>query len=74
MTYNIRVVKGCGMTAKDLIKLLVANGWYEAREQKGSHKIFKHKDSDCTIPVPMHSGKDLAIGTLHSILKKAGLK
>ena len=61
------------MTAKEVIKLLEKNGWSEAR-QRGSHKVFKHPDFTDNIPVPMHSGKDIPKGTLHSIFKKAGLK
>jgi predicted RNA binding protein YcfA (HicA-like mRNA interferase family) len=61
------------MTAKQVIRLLEKNGWSEAR-QTGSHKIFKHPDFEKNIPVPVHSGKDIPKGTLHSILKTAGLK
>ena len=49
------------------------DGWYQAR-QVGSHRIFKHPSKAATISVPDHGPKDIAIGTLNSILKQAGLK
>lgn len=61
------------MTAKQVIKLLEKEGWYEVR-QSGSHKIFKNDKHKVTISVPYHGNKDLAEGTLNSILKQAGLK
>ncbi len=61
------------MSAKQVIKLLEQNGWYEAR-QSGSHKIFKHPDKAENIAVPYHGNKDLKKGTLNDILKTAGIK
>jgi len=61
------------MKAKDLIKQLEEDGWYQVR-QTGSHRIFKHPTKKETIPIPDHGKKDLKMGTLHSILKQAGLK
>jgi Predicted periplasmic or secreted lipoprotein len=61
------------MTFKELDKLLQQNGWYQARS-KGSHFHYRHNDKPDTIAVPNHSGKDIKKGTLHSILKQAGLK
>jgi predicted RNA binding protein YcfA (HicA-like mRNA interferase family) len=61
------------MTSKEVIKLLEKNGWSEAR-QTGSHKVFKHLENPNNIAVPVHSGKDIPIGTLKNILKTAGLK
>ncbi|RDC63321.1 type II toxin-antitoxin system HicA family toxin [Adhaeribacter pallidiroseus] len=61
------------MKAKDLIKLLEKNGWYQVR-QTGSHRIFKHPTKLETIPIPDHGKQDLKIGTLNAILKQAELK
>lgn len=61
------------MKANDLIKILQKNGWYEVR-QTGSHRIFKHSTNPVTIVVPDHGKKDIKTGTLHAILKQAGLK
>ena len=60
------------MKAKDIEKLLTQNGWEPVR-QIGSHKMFKKQGNPHTIAVPFHN-KDIPTGTLHSILKQAGLK
>lgn len=61
------------MNAKDLLKLLTKNG-FEVVRIKGSHHLMHHKEKNITVIVPLHGANDLAIGTLNSILKKAGLK
>lgn len=57
---------------KDLIKMLEADGW-KLERVKGSHYIFKHSEKSGRPIVPFHN-KDLRPGTLHQILKDAGLK
>ncbi|MBI3652292.1 MAG: type II toxin-antitoxin system HicA family toxin [Acidobacteria bacterium] len=59
------------MTAKEVIKRLKAEGWYEVR-QVGSHKQFKHDIKSGLVTVPVHGNKDLPKGTLASIFKQAG--
>jgi predicted RNA binding protein YcfA (HicA-like mRNA interferase family) len=59
------------MNGKDLIKLLVGNGWKLDRINS-SHFILK-KDDD-TIVVPVHGNKDLPKGTLERLLKDGGIK
>ena len=61
------------MTAREVIKVLELNGWYEVR-QSGSHKIFKHPENPYNVSVPVHGGKDIPKGTLNGILKTAGIK
>lgn len=61
------------MTARELIKKLEAAGWEEQR-QTGSHRIFKNPAFRDKIVVPDHGKKDIKIGLLNDILKKAGLK
>jgi predicted RNA binding protein YcfA (HicA-like mRNA interferase family) len=58
--------------SRDVIKKLKADGWFEVA-QVGSHKQFKHatKPGRVTVPVP---GRDIPVGTLHSIEKQAGIK
>jgi predicted RNA binding protein YcfA (HicA-like mRNA interferase family) len=43
--------------------------------QTGSHRIYQKQTEEgkITIPVPVHSNKPLKKGTLHNILKKAGI-
>ena len=60
------------MTANELVKLLETHGWQVAR-QNGSHRIYRHSEKPVNISVPFHGKKDLKIGTLKQILKKAGL-
>lgn len=61
------------MKARDLIKWLEKDGWYQVR-QNGSYRIFKHPIKKNTMPIPDHGRSDLRTGTLKSILKQAGLK
>lgn len=60
------------MTPKKLIKLLKNNGFSFLR-QSGSHAIFKNESKGRKVVVPIHSG-DIPVGTLHAILKDAGIK
>jgi len=61
------------MKVKQIIKLIEADGWYLART-RGSHCQFKHPHKLGLVTVPGKPSDDLAIGTLDSILKQAGLK
>jgi predicted RNA binding protein YcfA (HicA-like mRNA interferase family) len=50
--------------AKDLLRLLRTLGCEEVR-QKGSHVLVRY--GRCSTVVPVHSGEDLAPGTLRAI-------
>ena len=60
------------ISAKELIKILEKRGFFKVR-QKGSHVVLKKKsvNEDFGCVIPLH--KELAIGTLRNILKKARL-
>lgn len=58
------------MKDKDLLKLLLKNGW-EIDRINGSHHVLK---KDCEIEVVAVHGKDVPIGLLNKILKRSGLK
>ena len=58
------------MKDKDLLKLLLDNGWTLVRI-KGSHHIVEKSGHIETIPI---HGKDVPIGLLNKILKRTGLK
>jgi predicted RNA binding protein YcfA (HicA-like mRNA interferase family) len=60
------------MNSREIIKLLIADGWYEVNQQ-GSHKQFKHPTKPGRVTVP-HPKRDFPQGTLKSIEKQAGLK
>ena len=58
-------------TAKEIIRLLQQNGFVFDRAS-GSHQIYMLPDGSKRVIVPLHN-KDLPKGTLHSILKQAGI-
>jgi predicted RNA binding protein YcfA (HicA-like mRNA interferase family) len=60
------------MSGKELIRLLEKEGWI-CKRIKGSHHVM-YKEGLVPVIVPVHSNRDIASGTLNSILKKSGLK
>lgn len=60
------------MTAREMLKLLKANG-FEEISANGSHRKLYNRASNKTVILPYHS-KDLKTGTEKAILKQAGLK
>ena len=60
------------MTAKELKRKLIANGW--KIEQGTRHELATHPDKPgVQIAIHRHTG-DIPAGTLNKILKDAGLK
>ena len=60
------------MTAKELKRKLIANGWNIS--QGSNHELAMHPDKPgILIPIHRHAG-DIPTGTLNKILKAAGLK
>ena len=59
------------MKDKEMLKLLLNNGWHIKRIS-GSHYILVN-DCSMLISLPVH-GKDLKKGLENAILKQAGLK
>lgn len=60
------------MKPRELVKLLIDNG-FEEKSQNGSHKKLFNPKTNKTIIVPIHS-KELKRGTEQGILKEAGIK
>ena len=58
---------------KEVKALLEANGWMHVRT-RGDHFIYRKEGAPRPIVVPGKPNDDLAIGTLSSILRQAGLK
>ena len=60
------------MSGKKIIKALSKIGFFHIRT-KGSHAILSKQDKKgkTTVPVPLH--KELAKGTLRSIIRQAGI-
>jgi predicted RNA binding protein YcfA (HicA-like mRNA interferase family) len=55
-----------------LIKLLEQHGFVFKRS-KGSHQLYYNSQTNKTIIVPFHGGKDMKKGTFLAILKQAGI-
>lgn len=64
----VRAVK-----VRDLTRVIQRDGWYLVRT-RGSHRQYKHPVKPGLVTIPGRPGDDLALGTLKSILKQAGLK
>lgn len=61
------------MTSKEMVKLLIKNGFIEVYCGNGSHRKLQNPITKITVIVPYHS-KDLGKGLELKILKQAGLK
>ena len=59
------------VTPKEVIRILKKNG-FEVDHVTGSHYILYHPTTKKRVTVAYHT-KDIPRGTLHSILKEAGL-
>jgi predicted RNA binding protein YcfA (HicA-like mRNA interferase family) len=60
------------ITSRQLIKALEKAG-FEVHHIAGSHHILRHKENSALrVTVPFHN-RDLKTGTLHRIVKDAGL-
>jgi len=60
------------VSGKELCKIVQNKGWILKRI-KGSHHVFEKAGLETTLSIPIHSNKDLKIGTLKSIMKQANL-
>jgi predicted RNA binding protein YcfA (HicA-like mRNA interferase family) len=61
------------MKVAEVLRLLHDDGWYLVTT-RGSHRQFKHPTKAGRITVPGKPSDDLAVGTLASIFKQAGLR
>lgn len=55
-----------------IVTNILLNGWIE-KKQAGIHKQMVHPLKKGKVTIPMHNG-DIPKGTLHAILKQAGIK
>jgi predicted RNA binding protein YcfA (HicA-like mRNA interferase family) len=59
------------MTAKALARIAETNGWRHVRRGgRQSHLIYAHPGRPYKIAIPNHGAKDIARGTLATILKQ----
>jgi predicted RNA binding protein YcfA (HicA-like mRNA interferase family) len=61
------------MKVGEVLRLLHDDGWFLAAT-RGSHRQFKHPLKPGRVTVAGKPSDDLALGTLNSILRQAGLK
>jgi predicted RNA binding protein YcfA (HicA-like mRNA interferase family) len=61
------------MKVRDVVKRLEADGWYEVRGGKGSHRKFRHAEKPGQVIIAGHDGDDMPRGLLSKVLKQAGL-
>lgn len=61
------------MKIRDVLKRLQEDGWHEVRV-RGSHRVLKHSVKRGIVVVAGHPNQDIALGTLKSIWKQAGLE
>ena len=66
--------QGETMTAKEVIKLLKADGWFELKGKGSGHQQFKHPEKNGKVTVAVHGSRDLSIDELKSIEKQSGVK
>ena len=64
------------MTYREVIKRIEAAGWVFDRFGKGGHMIYRKPGHPGRVVVPGGGkmSRDLATGTLDSVLRQAGLK
>ena len=55
--------------SKELIKILLENGW-ELDRIRGSHHVFNNEKLKKSVPVPVHGNRDMGKGILYAILKQ----
>ena len=60
------------VSGKTLCKILERNGW-ELKRVSASHHTYIKDSIDAILSIPVHSNRDLPIGTLRSIMKDAEL-
>ncbi|MBW4690656.1 MAG: type II toxin-antitoxin system HicA family toxin [Lyngbya sp. HA4199-MV5] len=60
------------VSGKAFCKIVERRGW-QLKRTTGSHKIYAREGSITILSIPVHSNRDLPIGTLKSLLKDAGL-
>lgn len=60
-------------SSREIIKILMQDGWYEYGTATGSHHAFKHLVKKGKVIVP-HPKKNLPVGTVNSIFKQAQIE
>ncbi|GHT10479.1 hypothetical protein AGMMS4956_01910 [Bacteroidia bacterium] len=61
-------------TVREIIDILVANGWYLDRQNGTSHRQFKHPTIRRTVTVDGKLSADVSWDNLKSMERQSGLK
>lgn len=61
------------MKFREIEAIIKKDGW-QYSYTTGSHYYYIHPTKTGKVSIPFHTGKDLKIKTVNSILKQAGLK
>ena len=60
------------LSGKEVCKILANNEFVKVR-QRGSHIIMQKQSENTTITIPVPNHKQIALGTLQSIIRQSGL-
>ena len=60
------------VNGRKAMRALERAGFY-LDDTEGSHHTMRHPESGRRASVPVHAGRDLKPGTLHAIIREAGL-
>jgi len=61
-------------TVREIIKILIGQGWYLARQNGTSHRQFKHPAIKRTVTIDGKPSQDVLIDNLKSMERQSGLK
>ena len=61
------------MKVREAIRIVERAGWVLVRT-RGSHRQYKHPTRQDLVTIPGNLNADLAVGTMRSILKQAGIE
>ena len=65
---KLRVLSG-----REACAVLMENGFAFVRHGKGDHDIYQRHTEDTTVTVPVAMHRELAVGTLSSMIRQSGL-
>lgn len=60
------------LSGREVVAILAAHGFVEVR-QRGSHVVMQRQSETATTTIPVPDHRQLAIGTLRSIIRQSGL-
>ena len=61
------------MKVREVIDLVRKDGWYQLPGKATSHRQFKHPTKPGRVTIAGRLGTDMPPGTLHNVLRQAGL-